>query len=313
MRHLVRPAMRLREYTSAPTSSSRVDRDAGVIRDVLILGHVSANQRVYTHDALAAAARLYEGVRVFADHQPDGRRSVRDLVGWLSGVRLAEGGLRGDLHLLAPDTEFGRVVLGAAERHPSSLGLSHDAEGRTVTHDGQTIVEAIESVRSVDLVAEPATTRSLYEDRAMPDVTTPPTADAKAAAPDPLEALYQSLTLDDLAAKRPDLLDALKKQIQQEIATPMGDLKTQLQALQAKLDEYMAAEQADQQMAEAKLDPARVPPRLREAIRHERNATRRAALIEEVRRLTQTGPIAASGWPAAPAPDLTTRLADWRI
>lgn len=306
--------MRLREYTSTLTPTSRVDRDAGIIRDVMILGQRSANGRTYTADAMYAAAKLYEGVSVYIDHQSEGRRSYRDKIGWLTAVSYRDGALRGDLRI-NPAHPLASQLLWDAEHHPSAVGLSHDAEGRVVARDGQTIVEAIESVRSVDLVAEPATTSSLYEDRAMPaDVTTPPTADAAttAAAPDPLDALYQSLTLDDLAAKRPDLLDAHKKQIQQEIAAPMGDLKTQLQALQAKLDEYMSAEQADQQMAEAKLDPARVPPRLREAIRRERNATRRAALIEEVRRLTQTGPIATSGWPTD-ANDIKTRIASWRI
>ena len=299
--------MRLVEYSSPITTSSRVDRDAGIIRDVLILGPTSANGRTYTSDALIAAAPLYEGVPVYIDHQPDGRRSYRDKIGRLVHVQYRDGGLRGDLHI-NPAHPAAQQLMWDAEHNPAAVGLSHDATGRTITRDGHTIVEAIESVRSVDLVAEPATTRTLYEDRTMSD-----TAPQTATSPDPLDALYQSLTLDDLQAKRPDLLEALRKQVHAEIATPMQGLRQQLDDLRAKLDEYMTAEQADQQMEEARLDPARVPPRLREAIRRERDRTRRAALIEEVRRLTTTGgPVTASGWPTAPA-DLATRLEKWRI
>jgi hypothetical protein len=305
--------MRFIEYISALTPHSRVDREAGIIRDVLILGSRSANGRTYTADAMSAAARLYEGVSVYIDHQPEGRRSYRDKIGWLTAVSFREGALRGDLHI-NPSHPAAAQLLWDAEHHPAAVGLSHDAEGRVVTRDGQTIVEAIESVRSVDLVAEPATTQSLFEDKSMPSrlcEQDPPAGAPAAPAADPLEALYQSLTLEDLQAKRPDLLDELRKQLQQEIATPMGDLKAQLEALKAKLDEYMAAEQADQQMAEARLDPARVPPRLREAIRRERSPQRRAALIEDVQRLVSQ-PTSVSTWPIDSS-DLKSRLANWRI
>ena len=302
--------MRFIEYTSALAPQSRVDREAGIIHDVLILGSRSANGRTYTADAMSAAAKLYEGVPVYIDHQPEGRRSYRDKIGRLSNVVFRDGGLRGDLRI-NPAHPAAAQLLWDAEHHPAAVGLSHDAEGRVVTRDGQTIVEAIEFVRSVDLVAEPATTRSLFEDVSMPSKVREQDS-PEAPATDPLEALYQSLTLEDLQAKRPDLLEELKKQIQQEIATPMGDLKAQLEALKAKLDEYMAAEAADAQMAEAKLDPARVPLRLREAIRRERNPQRRAALIEDVQRLI-TQPMSTSTWPAATSGDIKDRLANWRI
>jgi hypothetical protein len=303
--------MRVLEYTSALTPQSRVDREAGIIRDVLILGQKSANGRTYTADAMSAAAKLYEGVPVYIDHQPEGRRSYRDKIGRLTAVAFRDGGLRGDLHI-NPAHPAAAQLFWDAEHHPAAVGLSHDAEGRVVTtRDGQTIVEAIESVRSVDLVAEPATTQSLFEDKSMPSKLREQDPATETPTTDPLDALYQSLTLEDLQAKRPDLLDELKKQLQQEIASPMQGLKQQLDELRAKLDEYMTAEAADQQMAEARLDPARVPPRLREAIRRERSPQRRAALIEDVQRLI-TQPMSTSTWPAATG-DIKDRLANWRI
>ena len=277
------------------------------------LGPQSANGRIYTADALQAAAKLYEGVHVYIDHH-EGRRSYRDKIGYLAQVEYRGGGLRGDLHV-NPAHPAASQLFWDAQHNPRAVGLSHDAEGQVVSRGGQTIVEAIRAVRSVDLVAEPATTHSLFEDIHPMRLREqePPAAPEAASTPDPLEVLYQSLTLEDLQAKRPDLLEALRKQLQQEIVTPMSDLKAQLEALKAKLDEYAAAEQADQQMAEAKLDPARVPPRLREAIRRERNPQRRMALIEDVQRLIQQVPASGTSyWQTTGTTDPIQRIANWR-
>lgn len=52
------------------SDSSQVDRDAGVIRGVRILGRSSRNGREYSDQALTQAARLYEGLGVNLNH-PD--------------------------------------------------------------------------------------------------------------------------------------------------------------------------------------------------------------------------------------------------
>ena len=46
---------------------------------------------------------------------------------------------------------------------PSRLGLSHNATGAGRVIRGKYVIESIETVRSVDLVTRPATTRGLYE------------------------------------------------------------------------------------------------------------------------------------------------------
>ncbi|MFH1266681.1 MAG: hypothetical protein ABIK89_13205 [Planctomycetota bacterium] len=154
----------LRERVAA--AASRVDAEAGVIRDVKILGYQSKNGRTYTREALQGAIKLYEGIAVNIDHDSNGAhgRSVGDRAGWLENVRLASDGLRGDLHLLMSDPRSAKV-LEAAQRRPNLLGLSHDATGQ-VREDratGKLIVDRIEAVRSVDLVADPATTAGLFE------------------------------------------------------------------------------------------------------------------------------------------------------
>jgi hypothetical protein len=137
-----------------------VDRDAGVIRNVLVCGFNSANGRRYPADVLRAAVGLYEGRPVNLDHAD--RPTMGRRIGWLSNVRAgADGRPRADLNILRTHKEAD-AVFEAAERRPELCGLSHVALCRTRRdRDGVEVIEAIESVESVDLVADPATTPGL--------------------------------------------------------------------------------------------------------------------------------------------------------
>lgn len=156
---------RLVEYTSSARLRLNVDRERGLISGVKVLGLVSANGRRYSVEALRRAVSLYEGRPVNIDHvNGSERRSYRDRIGKLVNVRLAEDGIYADL-VVNPKHPLAEQLFWDAEHAPENVGLSHDARGKTVVRDGQVVVESIESVRSVDLVAEPATTRSLYESK----------------------------------------------------------------------------------------------------------------------------------------------------
>jgi len=149
-----------------------VDRDAGVIRGVRVLGRESRNGREYSDRALEEAAKFYEGIGVNLNH-PDRRetnveRSVEAGFGWLAGIAVKADGVYADLHYLRSHPQAA-VIAEAAERNPQRFGLSHNAEGKVSRRGDKTIVESIEKVRSVDVVQNPATNRGLFEseDRAM--------------------------------------------------------------------------------------------------------------------------------------------------
>lgn len=144
----------------------RVDRAAGIIRGVSILGRTSVNGREYSDTAMRDAARLYEGARVRINH-PDRRnpyreRSLSEEFGTLKNVRLEGSRVKGDLHFVKshPDAEW---ILERAERFPDKLGLSHNADGKSSRRGGREVVESLSRVVSVDLVNEPATTGGLFE------------------------------------------------------------------------------------------------------------------------------------------------------
>lgn len=148
---------------SAP---GKVDRDAGVIRGVKILGKQSRNGREYSEQAMREAAPLYEGMRVNIDHPTKqaikAPRGTLEQWGWLEGVSVRDGEVFGDLHYLKshPHTE---PLLELAERRPDKFGLSHNADCSGYHAGNKTIIESVENVRSVDVVQRPATTCGLFE------------------------------------------------------------------------------------------------------------------------------------------------------
>ena len=148
-----------------------VDRSAGVISGVKILGLTSSNGREYKLDAIRSATGLYEGVKVNIDHADDGPLgkgpplSYRNRFGMLRNIVARATGLFGDLHF-NPKHPIAEQLAWDAVNAPGSVGLSHNIEA-DVTRKGSTIiVEKITSVKSVDIVAEPATTEGLFESSA---------------------------------------------------------------------------------------------------------------------------------------------------
>lgn len=143
-------------------SFEKIDREAGLIRGVRVIGLESKNGRRYLREAVQAAKPLYEGARVYLDHQDKGERPIGSRWGRLINVREAEdGGLRADLEYLK-DHPLTDQILEAAERF-QDIGLSHDSLGRSRIQEGERVVYEIVEVNSVDLVEKPATTSNLWE------------------------------------------------------------------------------------------------------------------------------------------------------
>lgn len=156
------------------TNSLEVDTDAGVIRGIKIHGLSSANGRDYTRECVSRAIPLYEGVVVNVDHpsRPGDPVPVARRLGWLESVKQdQDGGLRADLHYLRTHP-MADALVETAKRRPQLLGMSHNANGKTRREGGREIVESIESVYSVDLVADPATVKGLHEHRSAPKMAT---------------------------------------------------------------------------------------------------------------------------------------------
>ena len=156
----------LQEYCDSRGASMRVDAQAGVIRGVKLLGLESRNGRSYLPETLVQAARLYEEAKVNVNHpkgNPAGPRDYQDRIGTIRGVAMRPGeGLFGDFHF-NPKHALAEQLIWDAEHAAENVGFSHNVEARTSRRGDRVVVEAILRVQSVDLVADPATTRGLFE------------------------------------------------------------------------------------------------------------------------------------------------------
>jgi hypothetical protein len=194
----------LLEYCDSRGVRVRVDRAAGVIRGVKILGLHSRNGREYLPEALGRAAALYEGAKVNVNH-PKGSalapRDYQDRIGVVRGVEARPGeGLFGDLHF-NPKHALAEQLIWDAEHAPENVGFSHNVQARTARRDDLLVVEEITRVQSVDLVADPATTRGLYEQSAG--------GGAPAPAGRQEAGKLEELTLEQLKVERSDLVQAV--------------------------------------------------------------------------------------------------------
>lgn len=189
----------LQEFVCSRGLSVGVDRAGSVIRGVKLLGLESRNNRRYLPQALAGAAALYEGAKVNVNHpkgNPLAARDYQDRLGVVRSVVCREGvGLFGDLHF-NPKHALAEQLMWDAEHAPENLGLSHNVTARTTRQGAQVIVEAILQVQSVDLVADPATTRGLFENLSptvIESATDAVEAPTPSPAPNELELLREQL------------------------------------------------------------------------------------------------------------------------
>ena len=162
------PIEQIFEFSTSAGQSLRVDREKGVIFGVKILGLESKNRRSYPKETIVRAASLYEGAKVNVDHptgNPNSPRSYADRMGSLRNVRVGSEsqGMFADYHF-NPKHALAEQLIWDAEHVPENVGFSHNVEAKTSRGtNGHTIIEEITRVQSVDLVADPATTRGLFE------------------------------------------------------------------------------------------------------------------------------------------------------
>ena len=217
----------LQEYVDSGTERLRVDRAAGIIRGVKLLGLVSRNGRRYREDALVEAAGLYEGAKVNINHpkgHPLSPRDYQDRLGVIRRVQFRAGdGLFGDLHF-NPKHALSEQLVWDSEHAPQNVGLSHNVLARVARSGEDTVVEAITKVQSIDLVADPATTLGLFEQTNGHAIRSDGVGDLTATG-------WEQLTLEQLELHRPDLLKEL-----------LQGRESELQELRGRLDELSARE-----------------------------------------------------------------------
>lgn len=148
----------------------RVDREAGIIYDVLVLGRKARNGRRYTDEAMeeALSRKLYDELQVYiGPHKRKGnsKRSPNNHAGELRGLYKAADGIRAREFHVNRATRGGQLALEIADKFPKRFGLSHHADvAGYEDENGEKIVTRILEVHVADIVKDAATTDGVFEE-----------------------------------------------------------------------------------------------------------------------------------------------------
>jgi hypothetical protein len=240
----------------------QVDAEQGIVRHVKILGEESTNGRVYPRSCRAAAASMYEGVRVNVDHPPrqapDQERKFGEWLGAIQNVTDEETGLFGDLYLLMSDPNSPKVME-AAQKMAFLFGLSHNAVTYQTPHDGKVVCTAIERVRSVDVVCKPATTRGIFESEGHMATCDKPVNEMRDMGADPMLDTTEAPAAE-VVAESPDAGEAIKAELMKrvtEIINGEGSPADKAGQCKEAIEKIMAAhEHVDAALNGEEKDPA---------------------------------------------------------
>lgn len=139
--------------------------ESHIISNLCMLSPDSRNGRTYTPEAMDKLVEMYEGARAYQDHpdDPAAPRSTRERIGRWHNVRKVGDKIRGDLHY-DPNHAYAKSLIWAAQECPEHCGVSHNVEAEGYEgEDGHFTVTRPTEVRSVDIVDDPATNKSLLE------------------------------------------------------------------------------------------------------------------------------------------------------
>ena len=199
----------LQEFCDSRGVSMRVDRQAGVIRGVKVLGLESRNGRTYLPEVLAQAARLYEDAKVNVNHpkgNPGGLRDYQDRIGTIRHVTVQPGeGLFGDFYF-NPKHALAEQLTWDAEHAPENVGFSHNVE--------RGWAGAATGWLSRRLPACRASTWWPIRPRSAACSSRRPRKPFGTAAP---AGAARLLTLDDLRREQPDLVESIRREQADEI------------------------------------------------------------------------------------------------
>jgi len=175
----------------------------------LIEGGLSKNRCYYPIQVLREAVHLFEGVKFFVDHptkheareRPE--RSLMDFAGWFEEPRIEGNDLIATLNVLASHPIHQKLLELEARNALSQIGLSIRGKGETrlLRQDGRIVEEVlrISKIHSVDAVTEPAAGGRFLEIQEEVGFD-----------------MIDTLSLEELRELRPDLVDALRTELQSE-------------------------------------------------------------------------------------------------
>jgi hypothetical protein len=175
-----------------------VDRNNCIVYGVKVLGFSSMNGRIYDPKAIRDAVPLYENAPVNKDHKTEAPL-FSDRLGWLQNVRFTSEGLYADFRYNPHADGIDSFLWFAENNGLGDVGFSHLVSGKSIPdQDGTERVVRIDRVRSVDLVANPATTTTIFESK-----ETAMKNDKMMTEENPVKEMYKEEVPDAAPAQEP--------------------------------------------------------------------------------------------------------------
>lgn len=272
-----------------------IDRERGIMRGVKLCGVKSANGHVYSDPALNDLSRLYEGTMVNLNHppvnKPGARRDIGDRFGKVQNSKAVAGsGVTGDV-VFNPKHPLAESIIWFAEHMPEAIGFSHNGAGRVVNHSGVATVESVAVVRHVDLVADPATTKSLFESMSAWQDTSVIDLEEE----EELDTMDLSkLNLKELQETRPDLVTSILQESKsaQEAKEKLTTLTEENKTLKTENDEFKVAKslseksgKVDKLLEESKLPKEAITDTFKNSLLEAKDEEAMKALVEDRQKL----------------------------
>ena len=227
-----------------------IDDEAKFIRNVVLCGNESKNGYSYPatcFKSLDHVVSLYEGRPVCINHNLNnpGVRDVRDIAGFIRNVRFEAGKPMGDIEVESA-IDCGVDLMALAKKGRRGIGMSHTARCK-MSRDKKT-VELVEAVITVDVVVNPATTTTFFEQEQEQDMEL-----------EQLKADLETVKSENAVLKHE--LDSAKtlaeshKVESNKLLAEVTTLRADLQDIKPKLEQYEQAAkvEADKLAIEAQL------------------------------------------------------------
>jgi hypothetical protein len=157
------------EQIFGEVTEAMIDREQGLIKGVKLLGLRSKNRRNYdTPGVRKNAGSVLEGAKIYIDHPATATapRSYKDKFAIVEGkVEYRPGAGHFGTIRFNPKHPVAEQFVWDVMHSPKSFGMSINANVQTGKADqnGDVLVDSISSVRSIDIVTDPATAEGLFE------------------------------------------------------------------------------------------------------------------------------------------------------
>ena len=255
------------------------DDEKKVIRNVVLLGEESKHGYKYSLSGMKEAVPLYDGTQVFINHPNDdeeraGRRDLMKLAGKVESPSFTEGEnkVKGNVVLL--NDQFGLKFFNIAKTMPEAAGCSQNAIGRF--NEERTCVEEIKKVFSVDLVASPATTKSVFE-----GINNKSNVETN-------KMEYSDIDLTELRLRRTDIIETLVNEGKSSRDEEVKILTEERDKIKKENDDFKAIEETDKvrqsidkMLKEAELDGSLTTDIFIESLVNAKDDETRKNLIED--------------------------------